>query len=149
MIQRIQSVYLFIALVLNILIFTMPFAEVSVEGGAICKISHNGIYSLDDQSTPSYVITAIVAVICLLTLMTIFQYKRRLLQMRLCTYNLILSLATLGLMAYSMWFTLANIEVVNPKAAAIFPLLSSILFVLAWRAVRNDDKLIKSVDRIR
>ncbi len=149
MIQRIQSLYLFVALVLNILIYFFPFAEVSVAGGAVCNISHNGFLSPEGQFTSTYVVTALISVISILTLVSIFAFKVRLLQMRLCMYNIILSISVFGLMVYYTKFVLGNIELVDPKISFAFPLISIVLYILAWRSVRNDDNLIKSVDRIR
>ena len=87
-------------------------------------------------------------------LVTIFLFKRRTLQIRLCAVEAVLLLGVIVFIALYYW--LANrmfegfeIEHKQLGWAAIMPVLSLILDVLAARAIFKDEVLVRSLDRIR
>jgi hypothetical protein len=87
-------------------------------------------------------------------LVTLFLFKKRLLQIRLCAVNIVLLLGTLIFIAIyyylgSRFFAEFSYEVRGFKIAAIFPLLSLVLTYLAARAIFKDEMLVRSLDRIR
>ncbi len=86
-----------------------------------------------------------------ISFITIFLFKKRILQMRLCVFNAILLLGILGLIAFLAWFYMRelNLELVGANFWLSFPLVSFILQLLARRGVLKDETLIRMSNRLR
>ena len=154
MIQRIQTVYLFISAILVFLIFMFPLSEFLVNDSLLYVFRYRGIYELVDgvetlviKSIPLAVLFGIILVI---NLISIFLYKNRSLQMRLTVFNIILMIGSLGLSYYYIYTAFNQFgAIVNYKLFSTFPLIAAILSYMALRGIRKDEKLVKSLDRIR
>jgi glucan phosphoethanolaminetransferase (alkaline phosphatase superfamily) len=87
----------------------------------------------------------------ILSFITIFLYHRRLLQIRLTMLNMVMIVALIGIM-FAYYTTVQNDftgEKSNFRVGMAFPLLSLLFCAMAIRAVRHDEVLVKSYDRIR
>lgn len=150
MIQRIQTVFLLAAFVFTVLLFFVPFT--SLISDLVYNFSLNGITStkVAEQIQQPVWLTLFGLVNSLIILVTIFLFKNRRLQMKL---TLLATLLSFGLNA-AMYFltdryhTLLSAEV-NYKISFIFPLIAAILLFLAYRSIRKDENLIRSLDRLR
>ena len=79
--------------------------------------------------------------------------------MRLTTFNIILLCGYLVAYAFFAWIYQLKLEEVAPagelkvsfqvRLTAIYPLVSVILCVLAFKGIRKDEKLVRSLERIR
>ena len=100
---------------------------------------------------PTWGLFALAIVISLLALLTIFLFKKRILQIRLCVFNAILMLGFYGLFAFFCWNLDNQKEIfsLNLKIALSFPLVSLILDYLAIRNIGADEALVRSLDRLR
>jgi peptidoglycan/LPS O-acetylase OafA/YrhL len=138
MLQRIQSVFLAVALALLGLLFVLPFAAaIDAQGNELAASS------LDFPLVIIQVATFVVALI------SIFLYRQRRRQIRLCIAN---GVALLCYQAFALLyaFLLAkqaggvqlNIAIVLPAAAAVFTFL-------AMRSISRDEALVRSLDRLR
>ena len=92
----------------------------------------------------------------LLPFVTIFLYRRRLLQIRLCAVEMVLLIGALVMEAvYYLRFKSLFAEMAVSEAHAsiklpmIFPLLALVFVFLASRAIFRDELLVKAADRIR
>ncbi|MEN8120285.1 MAG: DUF4293 domain-containing protein [Bacteroidota bacterium] len=154
MIQRIQTLFLFLSAVLIFLVFIFPLSELLVSENLIYIFRYRGIYELADNievlTIPSMPLAILFGVILIIGLISIFLFKNRMLQMRLSIINIMLMLGSLGL-AYFYIYTAFNElgATVHFSFAAIFPLISAILTYMAFRGIKKDEKLVKSLDRIR
>jgi hypothetical protein len=152
MIQRIQTVYLFIACLLVALTGWMPMAEMARDS-EVFRFTAKGIFNTATQELVinGWPLMAMAAIICVLQLVTIFLYKKRMLQIRISIFNLILMIGFIGV----CWFFIHTSKktmgefVYAFKVAISFPLVAAILNYLAIRAIGSDEALIRSVDRIR
>jgi hypothetical protein len=94
---------------------------------------------------------SILMVLCLLiTIITIFLYKKRMLQIRFSVFNIMLLLGLQGLMYY--FFRVAERTLSGSGTFSflfIFPLVAAILVFLALRAISRDEALVRSLDRLR
>jgi uncharacterized membrane protein YcaP (DUF421 family) len=80
----------------------------------------------------------------------VFLYKKRVLQMRIAMFVLLLSIGTIILGAFYIIMFDKKIDVTMIwKARAIFPLISAILAWLAYRSIMKDDLKVRSYDRLR
>ena len=152
MLQRIQTVYLAIALILLGLMAWLPLAEISV-ADTVYSFSTKGVVHESSGKVLQNGIPLMVmlGIALLLQVVIIFGYKKRIQQMRLATYNIILMLGMIGLFFYFKYATFKDMEVdlVNYKIALVFPFVAAILNYLAIRAIGKDEALVRSIDRIR
>lgn len=151
MIQRIQSIYLFFALTMMVLPFFIPYAEVIGQYGEVYQLTGQGIFAQGGQLLEyTYPTLIILGVSALLSLVTIFLYKKRLLQLRLSVINLFLMLGSVALMAYYLFhFHQSEPGLIQYDFGFVFPVIAFILTILAFRAIKKDELLIRSADRIR
>ncbi|MDR1225808.1 MAG: DUF4293 domain-containing protein [Prevotellaceae bacterium] len=133
MIQRIQSVYLVAATALVGLLFFFPFS--------VCVDVLNEETSVKASSYPLVILQTIVFVILVITLC---MYKRRMLQIRFCVFNIVALLGYQGVALY-----MAMREVCSYQITLVFPLVAAILIFLALRAITKDEALVRSLDRLR
>lgn len=143
MIQRIQSILLLLAAVALLGLFGLPFASTS-EPVAASALFADQKYNILDHTALSATFIA-VAVICLLS---IFLFNNRKLQMRLSLLAIVGAVA--GLAVASVLFS----QDTAGQAAQLglgfgLPVVSIILTFLAYRFIKKDDKLVKSMDRLR
>ncbi|NPA68773.1 MAG: DUF4293 domain-containing protein [Chlorobi bacterium] len=149
MIQRIQSLWLFIATVAAVLTYFFPVIELNSDKSLMIysfdSITFAGITGLIQSG---YIIAALLGIIALLSFVTIFLYKNRVLQMRLCVFISLLDIILIILI------TLFSVNQTKSPAAAIglsaiLPLIIFIFVLMARRAILRDELLVKAADRIR
>lgn len=156
MLQRIQTVYLFLVGLLAIALIFVPLGSFDLEGirfplGVLGLESVEGIPSELRGNWLGYLLPALVLMILILTFFTIFQYKRRRYQIQLGKFNILLHI---GLVVAAFFFIdqfSAGLPGISFRyGVGIFlPLVSMILVLLANRAIKKDDELVRAADRIR
>lgn len=136
MIQRIQTLFLtLVALIAGVLPF-MVYLWVDAEGLEI--FAKNVLW----VSIAFYASAA-------LALISIFKYKDRQNQFVLNRLNMILNLFLLGFFVYRS-LNLSGETIVSEKGIGmLIPVFSIVFLVLANRAIKKDEDLVKSVDRLR
>lgn len=155
MIQRIQSLYLFLVTVLSFITLFSPVAGLQHELTAtIYQLSYKGLMQLSPTGSillaNTWMLTAIMAIIPLLSLITIFLFKKRLLQIRLLFFNIVLMAGYYGLMFIYLWQMGKSLEAeMFIELVSAFPLVNIVLSFMAIRAIGKDEALIKSLNRIR
>ncbi|CAN5263112.1 DUF4293 domain-containing protein [soil metagenome] len=136
MLQRIQTVYLFLAaLVSGGLIFLVSLWE---------KSSGESVYVEDVMLTLALFVGS-----ALLSLVTIFLFKNRKLQFVLGRINILLNFFLLGLFVYWSLSVPGEMEISEKGIGMFVPVLSIVFLVLANKAIKKDEDLVKSVDRLR
>ena len=136
MLQRIQTIYLLIALLLNGgLIFAFRIWE---------DASGNPVFVED--ITWVLILTLLSA---LISLVTIFLFKNRKLQFVLGRLNMLLNLILLGLFVYWSLSISGEVEISEKGIGMFVPVISIVFLVLANKAIKKDEDLVKSVDRLR
>lgn len=147
MIQRIQTVYLFISAILIALLMKLKLADLSVNN-ELYTFFAKGIYNGDNMVFNGIAIFILIWIITLLHLGVIFLYKKRIAQIRILVFTLILLIGLFGLFFF---FSYSGFE--GAKAAfkipVVFPVIAIILDYLAIRAIGKDEALIRSLNRIR
>ena len=156
MIQRKQSVYLLLVAVLMSWLLIRPYAEVTLLDGRML-IFHS--LNIKDYSTPhdfvnyKYTIPLVLLVFLtgVLNFVNIFLFGRRILQIRLCVVSSVLLVMILLSMLYYYIMILHTVDRTLHvfRVAAIFPIIGIIFNFLAYRAIHQDEMLVKSYDRIR
>ena len=84
-----------------------------------------------------------------MSLLSILFYKKRQHQFVINRLNIILNLILLGLFVYRS-LNLSGEALVSEKGIGMFlPIISIVFLVLANKAIKKDEDLVKSVDRLR
>ncbi len=155
MIQRIQTVYLFLVFLFAALFLLFPKGSIDLDG-VVYIIKSWGIAVEEDVEKPDFPhILGIVSmvmpfIIMILSIYATFLYKKRLLQIKLGKINIFLHV----ILVVSTFFYLDVIKnsfsgEFSYGIAVIFPLLAMIFLLLANRAIRKDENLVRSADRLR
>lgn len=136
MLQRIQSVYLIICLVLaGILPLFLNLWTTTSK--TLFFAADNLTYICLFESS------------ALLVLISFFSYKKRQNQFVTNRLNMILNFILIGLLVYHS-LTLSGETAVSEKGIGMFlPIFSIVFLALANKAIKKDEDLVKSVDRIR
>ncbi len=155
MIQRIQTLYLLLAVVVSTITLCSPVAGLqNTQNAAIYELSYQGLYLLGSSGRSlianTWVLTAIMVIIPVLSFITIFLFKKRLLQIRLIFFNIVMMAGYYALLFIYLWQLGKALEATKfLEIVSAFPLVSIVLNFLAIRAVGKDEALIKSLNRIR
>lgn len=145
MIQRIQSIWLLLAAIVISLLFLTPIYHLT-SGGTQSPLIIN-----DD-----FVAILIAAASVVLSLLTIFLYKKRKNQISLTYLNILVCLG-LEFWIYEMIehkkTALMTIDAASATGnywiGAFLPIIAIIFLFLALKGIKKDEKLIKSLDRLR
>lgn len=136
MIQRIQTIYLLLAAVVSGGL-TFVFHLWTNFNDALVFAKDNALYF------------GLFIASAALSLLSIFLFKNRKSQFILGRINIILNFILLGLFVYQS-LNLSGETNVSEKGIGIFlPIISIVLLALANKAIKKDEDLVKSVDRLR
>lgn len=157
MIQRVQSLLLLLAALINLAGLFLPLWSAGAEGHAMevagMRLHHSEaeVMFFDHANSTQLIAhtgyVALTAVAAIWLLLVIFQFRNRNKQVRQ-TYlgMLLLCLEILAL----VWLTLQlPAEPAGPEWGALTPVVALVLTWLAARQIRKDEELVRSVDRIR
>ena len=87
-----------------------------------------------------------VIVTFVLSFFSIFIYKRRIQQMRICIYNMLVLFAFQAWIAY-MFFT--RVEGTIFTISAVFPIVAGIFVFMAFRKISEDEALVQGLNSLR
>ncbi|QEE50720.1 DUF4293 family protein [Flavobacterium alkalisoli] len=140
MLQRIQTVYLFIAFVAaGVLPFVFPL-WVTAAGEEYFFMKNLAFIALFGLSTT-------------LSIISIVSFKKRKSQFVMGRLNIILNLILLGLFIIRLLNlsgeTNKDLIVSEKGIGMILPIISIVFLSLANKAIKKDEDLVKSVDRLR
>lgn len=147
MLQRIQTVFLLIAVILLGMLYTNPLAEIS-DGTEVYLFNIYGIFNGTDRIFNAISLLIFLSVIMAIHVYVIFGYKNRIRQMRVLSFSIILILGLFGLFFYFSHAAFEG-ETVNYKITVALPLAAAILDYLAVRNIGKDEALVRSADRLR
>ena len=155
MIQRAQSIYLFLVVVLMSFFLLFPIADLFTENNTTLKLFSHGLKKITNgesqklMSTLALMILAVV--IAIINFYNIFLFNKRTAQMRLCVYNILLMIGLIVLSFY--YFRVVNnaYKIANHhiKIAAILPVFCIVLNIMAFSGIRRDELLVKTYERLR
>lgn len=136
MIQRIQSVYMLIVVIISGI---LPFVF--------------SLYTKADVAIFAYKNDIISGVLfgasSFLAIYSILKFKTRQTQFVLNRLNILINLTLLGIFVYRV-LTSSGENLISEKGVGIFlPVLSIVFLFLANKAIRRDENLVKSADRLR
>ena len=136
MIQRIQTLYLLVVIAISaglIFVFDLYTNE-----------SQSLVYAKDN-----YLYLGLFLSSALLSLISIFSYKNRKSQFVLGRLNIILNFILLGVFVYQSLNLSGETQVSEKGIGLILPIFSIVFLALANKAIKKDEDLVKSADRLR
>ena len=136
MIQRIQSIYLALTFIVSG-VLSLVFPLWKDAEGIDFHVGQNTVYVL------------LFGLTAALSIVSIFSYKKRQTQFVYNRLNMILNFILLGLFVYQSLNLSGEIQVSEKGIGMFLPIVSIILLVLANKAIKKDEDLVKSADRIR
>ncbi|MDR0575195.1 MAG: DUF4293 domain-containing protein [Tannerella sp.] len=155
MIQRIQTVYLLIVAGLFIALMFLPLAMLQTDS-AIYMFGVAGVSTTTQPPEliyPTWALMAIAAIIILLSFAIIFMYKKRVMQIRICVFNALLTIGFCALFGFYLWQIKSSPELslirISLRFWASFPVIAPIFLYLAIRNIGADEALVRSLERLR
>lgn len=144
MIQRIQTVYLLLTALLSggLVFFVSLWGTENNEAVSVLDTLTDGRFLIKSIGIAFFVSS-------LLSLISIFSFKDRKKQFVLGRLNILINFYLLGLLLMQS-LNLSGETKVSEKGIGIFiPLVVIVLLAMANRAIKKDEDLVKSVDRLR
>ncbi len=162
MIQRRQTIFMLLSVIITALLFFMPLASFN-DGTTVMKFTIFGIQqpieTISLSTAYTWPLVVLTILMTLAPLVTIFLYKKRELQVRLCRLTMLVNIIFIGLIFLyyeaDIQKIIATVEgdeyqlYVAYFFGMVIPLVNLILEILAIRGIKKDIDLLKSVDRLR
>lgn len=149
MIQRIQSVYLLAVTILLVVCMCLPAGTFVAADYSISEFTNLCVVPASGEADYSpWALFAILMLAALLAFGTIFLFKKRMLQIRLAVFSIIL---LFGYYATFIAFVLMLKEdkSFSPSWTVCLPFVAIVLNWLAIRAIGKDEMLVKAYDHLR
>ncbi|HPG12167.1 MAG TPA: DUF4293 domain-containing protein [Chitinophagaceae bacterium] len=140
MIQRQQTLWLLLASAAAVLTFFFPFAT-----GEEAVLNTDMVKTTEIIAGSNFFTLILTAVSAGLAFVIIFMFKDRKLQMRLTLLGILIAGITLALYILNM----SKLTKATPALWAVLPAIVVISFFMAFRNIRKDEKLVRSLDKLR
>ena len=151
MIQRKQTLYLLLALIVTVVCLCMPVAMLEPQGMGLSTMIYNLGTVVPDQGInfSNWPLFALLVVTIPLEACAVFLYRKRPMQAKLCVWSIVFCLAWYVYYAFALLNGFGHEYTFHLQFAACLPLVAIIALVLARRGIIHDEKLVRSADRIR
>jgi hypothetical protein len=136
MIQRIQSLYLICSTIITA-VLPFFFSIWTEETETVVYFYASSLYS------------SFFGIISILTLISLFLFKKRQTQFVLNRLTIIFNFILLGFFVFRTLNLSGEMQISEKGIGMFLPTISIVLLVLANRAIKKDEDLVKSVDRLR
>ncbi len=162
MLQRVQSLLLLgVAICMGLMLVFDIWQETDLKDGEQVVLDAYYLTSLETPGSEQIQVSAeqdtwVIAIFAVLATITafyeIFRYDNRLTQIKLGALNSLFMAAALGL---SVYYSFEGETIINDATRGNYdigfflPCIGLIMNVLANRFIRRDEKLVRSVDRLR
>lgn len=151
MLQRKQTLFLLLVLILSVVGVLMPVGTIEPEGMGVADTVYNlcirrGDGGMSLSVLPLFILNVVVFIIALVT---IFLYKNRVLQANLCRGCILLLVVWYAYFAYC-WTSIFSVSgTFHIAFSSLLPFVNVILCWMAMHGIISDEKLVRSMDRIR
>lgn len=153
--QRKQTLFLLVSAVIMALLFFLPMAQVTPGASSGSEASLLTALGLKNPFSGAYSQFKIIPIVLdflvvLLSIVTIFLYKNRRLQMRISIFNILLTVGFIGSIAFEAYKAKEAVDGIFMITPWLFvPLVAIFFFYLAIRGMIADEILIRSANRLR
>lgn len=151
MIQRIQSLYLLAALGLLLSTFYItPGIQVNHGTTVALRLFENQNALLTQSGRIALTIVQFISgLTAAILLLSVFSYKRRVRQLKMCIYSIwLLIIDGMGI-CYALFLGKTAETTSILRLPVLFPFIAAIFVLLAISAIKKDEALVKSYERLR
>lgn len=149
MLQRIQTVYLLIVAILSVVLMSGTVGSFICPDNTIVEMTNLALINADGvENYEPWALFAILLLSAIVSLVTIFLFKKRMLQIRLTIFNIILAVCYYGTLV-AFVFILKEDASFAPAWPVCLPFAAIVLDWLAIRAIGKDEMLVRAYDRLR
>ena len=162
MIQRLQTLYLLIVIILSVVSLCSTIGVYNAGGEPIAEFSNFTFSTLSEpftqmQASGPWALGVILIAVIAIAAFTIVIFHKRVLQMRLTIFTMLLLIGYILAYVFYAWVYQQKLNEIQAafqpefqlRLNTVYPLVSVILCFLAFRGIRRDEKLIRSLERIR
>jgi len=154
---RIQSLYLFLATILVVVCMASCIGYyISDDIDRAGQLFNLGCWSYEDghpmSNGSAWALFVLLLIESTLSFLNIFLFNYRALQMRVCSFCMILLVGWYATYGFFAWYFLDAFQTevfFRVTVWAAMPCVSLILLYLAFRGILKDEKLVRSLDRLR
>lgn len=141
MIQRVQTIWLLFAAIAGFLTTQVPLYAGTLVGEAVKKY----------YATENLLLFAVAIIAALFALIAVFTFRNRKTQMKFTGLGIVASIALIALEVWQIGVFEKSSDILKGAYywGALLPIAMMIFFILAASNIRKDEKLIKSLDRLR
>ncbi len=169
MIQRVQTIFLFlITIAMGVALVTPLWEKTGIQSSekayltALQYTQQQAVAQqagIPAQEVPTTAVTSVwylallIALVGLVALYAVFQFRNRLLQTALCAVNALMLTAIMGIILYRTLYAgkaYGNPDDQGSFLTGFYAIIAALVFnALANRFIRRDDKLVKDSNRLR
>ncbi|QJD78304.1 DUF4293 domain-containing protein [Spirosoma rhododendri] len=169
MIQRVQSIFLVLITICMVVALANPIwvkmGRQSPEIAQLTALEYSQQQVVAPQAglpqqlapatavTPVWYLALLIAIVGVISLYAVFQYRNRLTQTALCAVNAIMLTAIMGIVLYRTLYmgkSYGNPGDQGDYLPGFYALIAALIFnALANRFIRRDEKLVRGSDRLR
>lgn len=150
MIQRKQTIFLFLSFIVLAICLCMPIGLLEPSGMRISSKMTN-LWIVDGNGVKDFKVWPLFATLLItlpLHLFVIFDYKNRKRQILFCSITIFLVIAWHLAYLLISQFMMGELKL-HFEYGACLPFVSLILLILARNAIKSDEALVRAADRIR
>lgn len=144
MIQRIQTLYLLSVFVITG-VLTNFISFFTLEDGSHLFLTN----TITNNSVLLKSVGIFFVLAAILSLIAIFSYKKRQNQFVVNRLNILINFYLLSVLMYLSLKLPGEIQISEKGIGIYFPIVIIVLLVMANKAIKKDEDLVKSVDRLR
>ena len=155
MLQRLQSLYLLLIVLLLASLGFVPLANISVDGSVFSFSTCGLVDSTDGFSVSLWPVCVFIGLLLLYNLVIIFFYKNRVLQIKLAKLNGILLAVLIAVVVMSSDYLSGELNpddaevIIDYSIGTYFTFFPLIFNYLSIKAIKKDEELVRSADRLR
>lgn len=149
--QRIQTLYLLLAAATITLLLFLPMAHIIVPNAPHPYwVNATGISNGATMWNINFISFVLALLAALIPLVTIFLFKKRILQIRFSVFAILMVIAFIGSVSFDSYrFASANAGSFEIKPALFLPLLTLLFLYLSIRRIAFDEALVRASNRLR
>ncbi len=149
MLQRKQTLYLLFAIICTFVGSILPIGYITPQGMGTDMIVYQLFIKADCTNYSPWPLFALMLCTYPLSIGAIFMYKLRKKQAKLCMVAVAVYILWYAYYIYAAMVIFGKLGTFHFSYAALLPALAIVFYLLARRGIINDEKLVRSVDRIR
>jgi len=145
--------FLILSLFCTGIFYFLPFGKIILADASTLPLMITGVEFTKNGQEVVYSLLPLMIMLTLINLVTflsIFLYKHRMLQIRMNIFNIIMQLGSIGIMFLYLTDAAKKIGTdYHTSILIILPVVAAILTLLAVRSIAKDEALVRSISRLR